>query len=223
MRLSKVLSTSVGKKWLVGLTGLVWSGFVLTHMAGNMLILVSAEKYNTYGHMLVSNPGLPLAELFLVVTLIMHMGLALKLARENRVAKGMKPAMVPTKDQCDRATFASRTMVYSGLLIFVFLVLHLITFKYGPHYKVVYGGVEMRDLHKLIVEKFKDPTYVGFYIFCLCVLGLHLSHGIASVLQTTSLGSIRNGCIKKIAYTFAAIVALGFISQPVYILFGGAY
>jgi len=223
MRLLKVLSTSVGKKWLVGLTGLGLSGFVLTHMAGNMLIITGAEAYNRYGYMLITNPLLPLAEIGLVVMLLVHMGLAMSLARANHAAKGVKPYTTPTKDQCDRASFASRSMVLTGLLVFVFLVLHLITFKYGDHYTAVYGGVEMRDLHRLIVEKFKDPIYVGWYVFSLLVLGVHLSHGASSFLQSLGMGSTRNSCLKRIGYAFAAIVSLGFISQPLYVMFGGAF
>lgn len=223
MQLYKVLSTSVGKKWLVGLTGLGLAGFVLSHMLGNLLILVSAEKYNLYSHMLVTNPFLPLAEIGLVVLFVIHMGLALKLAADNRASKAMKPVSTPTKNGCDRATFASRSMVYSGLLTFVFLVLHLITFKYGAHYTTVIAGVEMRDIHRLVVEKFKDPTYVIFYIFCLLVLGVHLSHGVSGLVQSVGLGSVRNKCLKQAAYAFAILIALGFICQPIYIMFGGAY
>lgn len=223
MQLFKVLSTSVGKKWLVGLTGLGLSGFVLSHMLGNLLILVSAEKYNLYSHMLVSNPLLPLAEVALVALFFVHVGLALSLARESRKAKGQKPVSVPTKNQCDRASFASRSMVYTGLLTFVFLVLHLITFKYGAHYSTVIAGVEMRDIHRLVIEKFKDPLYVGFYIFCLLVLGVHLSHGAAALVQSVGMGSVRNKCLKKAAYAFALIITLGFICQPIYIMFAGAY
>jgi len=223
MRLLTVLRTSVGKKWLVGITGLGLGGFTLTHMAGNMLILKGPESYNYYAHALITNPFLPLAEIGLLVMALVHVSLAMQLARANRVSKGMKPYKVPTKEECDRATFASRSMVYTGLLTLVFLVLHLITFKYGAHYTAVYNGVEMRDLHRLVVEKFKEWPYVAYYLFSLLVLMLHLGHGLSSFMQSLGLGSVRNNCLKKAGYAVAAVIVLGFMSQPLYVMFGGAF
>lgn len=212
------LCSSIGKKQIVALTGLVWSGFVLSHMAGNMLILVGADAYNRYGHAIVSNPALYLAEAVLVIAMLVHMGFAIQLTLENRKARGTKPSQQPSA--CEkRASFASRTMILSGLLIFVFLITHLKTFKYGPHYTTTINGTEMRDLHKLIVEEFHEPLEVGWYLFSLLVLGLHLSHGVSSLFQTFGLGSVRNCAIKKLGWAFAAIVVLGFISQPLVIFF----
>ncbi len=223
MRLLTVLRTSVGKKWLVGLTGFGLSFFVLTHMAGNMLILKGAESYNFYAHALITNPFLPVAEIGLLLTALVHVYFALTLARANRVSKGIKPYRTPTKDECDRASFASRSMVYTGMLTLVFLVLHLITFKYGAHYTAVYGGVEMRDLHRLVVERFKEPLYVAYYLFSLLVLLVHLGHGLSGFVQSIGLGSVRNGCLKKAGYAAALVIILGFMSQPLYIMFGGAF
>lgn len=212
------LCSSVGKKQIVAITGLVWSGFVLTHMAGNMLILVGPDTYNKYGHAIVTNPAIYLAEAVLVIALLIHMGLAIKITLENRKARGTGPSQQPSS--CEkRASFASRTMILSGLLVFVFLVTHLITFKYGANYTTTVGGVEMRDLYKLIHEEFHEPLLVGWYIFSLIVLGLHLSHGANSFFQTLGLGSVRDCKFKKIAWAFTAIVILGFMSQPLYIFF----
>ncbi len=220
MQAKQVFWNSVGKKQLVGLTGLGLSGFVLMHMAGNMLILVGAKAYNHYGHAIVSNPLLYVAEVGLVVLFLVHIALALSLAKDNRAARPVAPYQLPKGEE--RASFASRTMVYSGLLILVFTILHLITFKYGPNYPVTYDGVEMRDLHRLVIEKFNEPLYFGWYLICLVVLGLHLSHGISASFQSLGLLSSKHPRLKCIAWGFAALVAGGFISQPFYaILCGG--
>lgn len=212
------LCSSVGKKQIIAITGLIWSGFLLTHMAGNLLILVGADAYNKYGHAIITNPGLYPAEAFLAIAFLIHMGLAMKLTLENRKARPVKPAQSPTN--CAKgASFASKTMILSGLLVFVFLVTHLKTFKYGPHYSTTVNGVEMRDLHKLIVEEFHEPEEVGWYVFSLIVLGLHLSHGISSLFQTFGLGSVRSCKIKKIGWLFTGLVILGFLSQPLFIFF----
>ena len=210
--------TSVGKKALIGLTGLLASLFTLTHMAGNLLILVGSEAYNKYSHALITNPFLPVAEIGLVVIFLTHIGLAIWVTCENRKARQVRYAMLSKEKG---ATFAARTMILSGLLILVFLILHLITFKYGTSYSVIYNGVEMRDLYRLVVEKFTQPLYVFWYLISLVVLGFHLSHGFAAVFQSMGFTSRINPVVKKTGYVFAVLIAAGFISQPIYIYFWG--
>lgn len=219
LRLCTYLKTSIGKKVVVGFTGLGLSLFVLMHMAGNMLILVGAETYNRYSYKMITNPLLYPAEIGLVVIFLVHVGLAIKLALENRASKQSCYHATPGAQK--RATFASRSMILTGLLTLVFVVLHLWTFKYGPHYTTTLDGHEARDLYRLIVEKFKQPLYVGGYLFALVVLGLHLSHGVSGLFQSLGIRSSLYPCLRKTAIGFACIVALGFISQPLYIFFLG--
>ena len=101
-------------------------------------------------------------------------------------------------------------------------MLHLITFKWGTIYPVTYDGVEMRDLYQLVVEKFKQPLYVGWYVLSLLVLGAHLSHGVSASLQSLSLATANSCRVKQISYAFAFIVTVGFIAQPIYLYFYGA-
>lgn len=192
------------------------------HMAGNLLLLVGPEPYNKYSHALITNPLLPAAELGLVLIFLVHMGVALSLAVSNRTAKGVSSVGCPPSGALKTSSFAVKTMAYSGLLVLVFLILHLITFKYGTHYTATYGGVEMRDLHRLVVEKFQEPLYFGWYLFSLVVLGLHLSHGFAGLFQSLGLASVRNGTVKKAGWAFALLISAGFIIQPIYLLvYGG--
>jgi succinate dehydrogenase / fumarate reductase cytochrome b subunit len=213
------LSSTIGKKQIVAVTGLIWAGFVLTHMAGNMLILVGADAYNKYSYTLISNPFLIIAELILAVSFLIHVGLAIQLSIQDKAARPIKPYQLPSN--CEkRASFASRTMIYTGLVTLVFVIWHLKTFKWGSEYTTTVHGVEMRDLHKLVLEKFSDPLYFGLYIAALIVLGLHLSHGASSLVQSLGFGSVRNKKLKRAGWAFAAIVALGFISQPLYVFLG---
>lgn len=210
------LRTSVGKKFLISITGLIFSGFVLSHMAGNLLLFVSAEAYNKYSHALVSNPAIYLAEAVLVIALLSHMALALSLAMENRAARGPKPYR-PTSGQ--KATnLGSRWMVHTGLLIFVFLVLHLKTFKYGAYYEATYNGQTIRDIYRVVFEKFQDPLYVAWYEFSLLILFIHLRHGISSCLQSLGIASSRNPKLQMAGWIFAALVAGGFAIQPLYLM-----
>ncbi|MBS1984217.1 MAG: succinate dehydrogenase cytochrome b subunit [Bdellovibrionales bacterium] len=210
--------SSIGRKYLMGLTGLGWIGFVLMHMLGNMLILVSPEAYNKYGHAIVSNPLLPAAEIGLVVMLLVHVVTAISLTIDNKRARPESYKVGPSSAKA--ATLASRTMAYSGTLILAFIILHITTFKYGTFYSVNYNGVEMRDLHRLIVEVFHNPGYVAWYVVCLILLGVHLSHGFSSSFQSLGLNHPKyNGWLKCGGCAISLIIAAGFLSQPLYVFF----
>lgn len=214
--MSGFLRSTVGKKYIMGITGLVWAGFVLAHMAGNLLIFVSHNAYNSYGHALTSGNIIYVAESVLILALIVHVYMAIILTIQNREAKQQTYA-VTAKGQ-KKATLASRTMAIQGSLILVFIITHLITFKYGTYYATTVNGVEMRDLAKLMQEVFAQPTYVIWYFISVVLLGFHLSHGVGSTFQSLGLmeGTYRQ-LWKKLSYTYAVIVALGFIAQPLYL------
>lgn len=210
--------SSIGKKMIMGVCGAIWAGFVFVHMAGNMLILVSAEMYNKYGHAIVSNkPLIYVAEVALVAAILVHAIIGIGLTIENRKAKPQKYAVAASGGK--RASIASRTMAFHGSILLFFIVYHLITFKFGPEYTVTYDGVTMRDLHKLILEVFQQPVYVVGYVFCLLLLGLHLSHGVSSLFQTLGLNHPKyTPKVKIAACVYAFVVAAGFISQPLYVI-----
>lgn len=209
--------TTIGKKVLVGVSGLLLAGFVLSHMAGNMLLLVSADAYNLYSYKLTSNPLIYVAEAGLVFLALLHIGLTVNLTMANKAARPTSYDSTAVGDK--RTSWIARTLILSGLLILTFLVLHLITFKFGTHYSTEVDGVEMRDLHRLVNEKFQEPLYVGWYLFSLLILWAHLKHGVSSIFQTLGLFSARHCAIKKIGIGFATVVCLGFASQPIYMFF----
>lgn len=215
---SSWLASTIGRKQLIGVTGLGLSGFLLTHMLGNMLILVSAQKYNEYSHALVTNPLLPLAEGGLVFLFLAHIVYALGMNARNFAARESRYAVM--SNGAKRTAWTQRTLWAQGLLILVFLILHLITFKYGTDYRVTYGQTEMRDLHKLVVEVFNEPGYVAWYAVALVVLLFHLSHGVGSAFQTLGINHPRyNRPIKIFSWAYALIVVAGFLSQPIYVYF----
>ncbi len=207
--------SSIGRKQLMSITGILWLGFVLTHMLGNLLIFAGADTYNSYSHALISNPLLPLAEGALVLTLLTHIFTGAKLTIENKSARAQKYAMPSNGEKAAR--FQSRFMIFHGSIILVFIVLHLITFKYGQHYVTNVRGVEMRDLHKLVLEVFQNPIYVGWYFVAMVSLGLHLSHGFFSSLASAGIYSPKiSRAISVFGYIYAVGVSVGFISQPLY-------
>ncbi len=213
------LGSSIGKKQTVAVTGLGISLFAFLHVSGNMMMFFSPEMYNIYGHQLVHNPVFPALELLLLAAFLFHIVLAVSLAMENRRARPKDNVSWGTWPK--RSSFAARTMIYSGLLLLVFMVLHLQTFKFGHEYTVMTSAGEVRDLYRLLIEKFQNPVYVVWYEISLVVLGIHLSHGIASSFQSLGIMGVRNPKLRLVAWGFAILVAGGFMAQPLWIYFGG--
>ena len=211
-------SSTIGRKYLMALTGLGLSVFVLLHMLGNLGLFVSAEVYNKYSHALISNPLIYVAEIGLLAIFIIHIISAVLLSLRNQTARLDRYAM-PTHGQ-KAVTNASKTMIHTGIVILIFTVYHLITFKYGPHYEVTYNGVTMRDLHQLVLEVFKSPAYVAGYVFALLLLGHHLSHGVQSAIKTLGFYHPKYvNCVGRIGLGFALLVTIGFVAQPLYVFF----
>ncbi len=208
--------SSVGKKQLMALSGLALCGFLFTHLLGNFLIMVSDEAFNSYAHKLITNPLIFPAEIMLAGLFIFHIFMGIKLTLENKKARPTPYAF--RKASGEGSTFASSTMPYTGMIILFFLVYHLINFKYGPHYLTIYeGGVEMRDLHRVVMEYFQDITHVIIYIFCMLGLGLHLSHGFQSAFKSLGLTHPKyTPWVVKVGYAYAIFITVGFSSLPIW-------
>ena len=213
-----VCQSTIGRKQIVGLMGLGLSLFVLGHMMGNLLVFVSPQVYNEYGHALVSNKLIYIIEAGLLGIFLIHLFLALVLSKKNSEAR-------PHKYQINSSgkkgtSFITKTMWHQGVIVLVFVVYHLITFKFGENYVINYGAGPIRDLFRLMVEVFKNPFYVLWYVFCLLILGMHLGHGVSSALQTLGFHHPRyTPLVDKIGQVYALVVCLGFISTPIYIFF----
>lgn len=214
--------SSIGRKQLVAVSGIGLTLFVLGHVTGNFLMFVGPEAYNRYGHGIVTNPLIYVIEAGLVSIFAAHLLIALKLQMENFLARPVRYAVVA--NGAKRTSITTRTLWLQGLVIAVFAVLHLITFKYGPAeaqgYQVTYNGVVMRDLFRLVHEVFQQPIYVVWYSVALLVLGFHLCHGVPSSLQSLGFHHPKyTACLKKIGAGLAIYVSLGFIAQPLYLYF----
>lgn len=210
-------TSTVGRKQLVAIGGLGLALFLFTHMAANMLILFSPKAYNIYSHKLITNPLIYIAELGLLGILILHMVLALILVFRNWGARGKSYKVSPKGKAA--ASLSSKTMWFQGSVILLFIVSHLITFKFGEYYSVTYDGEEMRDLHRLVVEVFQKPEYVVGYLFCLVLLYGHLRHGVSSLFQSFGLSHVNKKVISATGWIYGLVVVGGFISQPIYVYF----
>ena len=210
-----VFSSSIVKKMIVGVTGAFLSLFLISHFIGNLLMIVGADQFNLYAHTLTSNPLIYVAEAGLVVIFLLHAGYALRLVYENYVARPEKYYM--KKDSGRGATFASSTMKYTGPLIFIFLIIHLINFKYGEVFYTNVDGVEMRDFHKLMLVFFQNGLNIIMYILFMLVAAIHVSHGLWSVFQT--FGLVTDKCdktLRYLSYGFALFVFVGYSIFPIW-------
>ena len=202
MAFKKILSSTVGKKIGMACTGLLLYGFLVAHLAGNLLLFQGGEAFNAYADFLAGQPLLVPAELFLLAVLVLHIFLAVSTARDNRRAR---PVGYRRLRAVGGRNWASSTMIYSGALIFVFIVVHLWTFKYGDR-----GGGTLYDL---VMAKFQMPLYTGFYVAAMVLLGFHLWHALQSALQ--SLGLVSK-TFKKASIVLSVVLAGGFGLIPLW-------
>lgn len=201
--------SSIGRKHLVAITGLLLCGFLVSHLLGNLLLLVGSDAFNLYSYKLFSLGGLLyVIEAGLALVFLVHMYLAVRLNLENMKARG-KYAM--KKNTGRGTTFMSATMPYTGLVLLVFLILHLMNLKFGTNYRTVVGGVEMRDIYKTTMEYFQNPVNVVWYVIAMTCAALHTAHGFSSAFQ--SLGWNHGKYFKKvklIGYLYAVMIGGGF-------------
>lgn len=217
----KTIQSSVMKKQIMGVTGLLLCGFLVSHLLGNLLLLVDQGRaFNLYAHALVSNPLIYVAEAILAAIFLSHIGMGIRLTIENKAAR---PEPYYMKQPTGRgATFASSTMPYTGLIIFIFLIFHILHIKFGPVYMIAYDGVEVRDLYKLMLEYFSSPLTVLWYVFAVVALGIHVSHGFWSAFQSIGFNHPKYNCLLKItAKLYAIAITLGFAYLPIFCFMQG--
>lgn len=219
MKVLQSFSTAIGTKILIALTGLALVGFLVLHLAGNLLLFFGPAKFNGYAHTLVTNPLLIPAELGLLLVFLVHLLKAATNYAHNRAARPVKYQKKVWAHGASRKSVGSTTMIVSGTVTLIFIVIHLATFKFGPQYPSTDGSGE-RDLFRLVVEVFHNPWTVAFYAACMLVIGFHLRHGISSAFQ--SLGLIPSAWTRVFLTTgavLAVLIAGGFFILPFYVFF----
>lgn len=203
------ISSSVGRKSIMALTGMCLLLFLIVHLIGNIAFVQGAKAFNSYSHLLMSFKFIYVAEWGLVFLFLAHVSIGMTLTVKNSMAR---PQGYFKKVRSGRGeSLASSSMPYTGITIFIFIILHLTHFKYGQYYYATYDGVVMRDLYKLVVEFFSSPLNVLTYTFFMVIIGLHTGHGLWSLFQTLGISDVRyNGVIKKLSITYGIVICIGF-------------
>ena len=229
----RFLQSTVGRKYLIAISGLALVGFILTHLAANLLLLLpSSDPFNLYAHKLASlGPGLYILEAGLAAMFVLHIGLTIgahvrsSASRPEKYAGGLKAKEGPVT-----SSIFSKAMRPTGMLLLIFLIIHILQFKFGPGIAAGYTtdlhGESARDLYRLVIETFAKPTWVAYYVAMMLFLGMHLRHGFWSAFQSLGVLSRRNRVFVILAAALvAAVFAVGFLGIPVFIFIkqsGGA-
>ena len=221
-----MFSASLGKKYLMALTGLVLIGFVFVHMAGNLQVLAGQAQINAYAHSLQSLPWFILwgSRLFLLAAVLIHAWTAYSLIVENRKARPNANDVEVTK----RAGLASLRMGLTGSIILAFIVFHLLHFTIRviyPEYaemSTTVGSPDEREVHdafSMVISGFKHDGISIFYVVAMALLCAHLAHGFSSVFQSLGIRSESwRSKIDMIGLGYAWLIFLGFSIVPLSVL-----
>ena len=219
-RASRFYDAPIGKKVIMAVTGVMLFGFVVAHLIGNLQIYLPPDavtgryKIDDYGEMLHHLGGiLWVARIVLLSAVVLHVVTAVQLTLQANAAR---PIGYQKKDNA-HSSYASRTMIWSGPIIGVFIVYHLLHFTGGQ----VHPNFKFLSVHHNVVAGFKDPLASLFYIVAMAMLGTHLYHGLWSMFQSVGVSHPRyTPAIKLFAKLAAAVLVLGNISIPISVMVG---
>jgi succinate dehydrogenase / fumarate reductase cytochrome b subunit len=217
--LFRVFSSSVGTKLLLGVTGLLLVVYMLLHLVGNALILLGRDVFNEYSHALISNPLIVPVELGLLLVFLLHIYKAITMWRQNKAARPVPYQKKELAGHTSRKSLASSTMIASGLLVMVFVVIHVKQFKLGTFY-LASGSETVRDLYRTEIEVFRNPLWVALYVIATLLVGLHMRHGISSAFQSLGLDHPRyTRRIVEVGIALAVLVGGGLALIPIWAYF----
>ena len=214
--LLRVFSSSVGTKLLIGATGLLLAAYMVLHLAGNVLILLGRDAFNEYSHQLVSNPLIVPVEIGLLLVLLVHIYKAVTMWMRNKAARPVRYQKKELAGRPSRKGLASSTMIASGLIVMVFIAIHVKQFKFGTFY-LASGSTTVRDIYRTETEVFRNPLWVGLYVIAALLVGLHMRHGVSSAFQSLGLDHPRyTRRIVGIGIAVAVVVGGGLALIPIW-------
>jgi succinate dehydrogenase / fumarate reductase cytochrome b subunit len=207
--------SSVGKKMIMAVTGLIWLAYLITHVLANLLVFQGPAKINAYSAFLHGTGGaLWAARLVLIAALVLHITAAVQLAARSQEAR---PTGYAARRKPQVSTFASRTIRWGGALILIFLVYHILHFTVGTAHPNFVEG----DPYHNVASGFHNPLVVGFYLIAMAVVGLHLYHGVWSSGRSLGLTPPSPHPLRRTAaLVVALLVWLGFTIIPIAVYAG---
>jgi succinate dehydrogenase / fumarate reductase cytochrome b subunit len=216
-----LLSSSIGRKWVVALTGIVLVLFVIGHMLGNLSLFLGQNAINSYAQFLQGlGEILWLVRIVLLTCVVLHIWFTITLWHENMRSRPQKYAV---KNDLGTTVYA-RLMRISGLTVLAFVLYHLAQFTwqyFTPETRTWVDAEGRHDVYRMVITAFECPFVSGFYILAVGLLGMHLSHGIASLFQTLGITTEKmRPVFEKGGLIVAWVIFLGFASIPTAVLLG---
>lgn len=219
-KLFTALSSHVGRKLLTGITGVMLVVFIIAHLSGNLSLLSNnPEVFNRYAAFLHGFGTLVyVAEVGLALLFLLHAYLGIAIYVRKKKARKEGYEVYKSKGGQSKQSIASRTMIWTGMILLIFLVIHIVQFRFGAYYDVILDGERSRDLYRVVMETFANPVWVIIYVAVMVLLGFHLRHGVWSALQ--SLGAMKpryTPVIYTLALILGLLLAVGFLILPIWI------
>ncbi|QJW91645.1 succinate dehydrogenase cytochrome b subunit [Spirosoma taeanense] len=219
---TQTLSSSLGRKVIMSLTGLFLSSFLIVHMAGNLQLFKgdNGRAFNEYTYFMTHNPLIITISYLLYTSILVHALMALVLTRHNQASRPVKYAYSHPEAN---SPWSSRNMGILGTIVLVFIVIHMRTFWYEMHFGAVpmaeYDGKQYKDLYAVVKEAFSQWWYVLIYVISMVAMGYHLAHGFQSGFQSLGIRHPKyTPLIENIGrYFFAVLIPAAFAAMPVYI------
>lgn len=211
------LTSSIGRKLVMSLTGLFLITFLFVHLIGNVQLLFGDDgvAFNTYAKFMTGNPLIKTVSLGLYFFIFLHAVQGILIWLQNKSAKGSKYAV-----SGKNTSFASRNMGPLGMIILIFLVIHMYQFwlkmKMGSLTPITIDGTEMQNLYVQVVYVFSNEIFVIFYVLCMVAIAFHLAHGFQSAFQSLGLNHKKyTPFIKFLGLAYSILVPLGFALIPI--------
>jgi succinate dehydrogenase / fumarate reductase cytochrome b subunit len=218
-----LLKSSIGKKQIVAITGLLLIFYLIAHLAGNLFIYLGPAAFNRYAQTLAGlRPGLYLIEIGLLFVFLIHIFVTTLLILENIRSAGVTRYKV-SNSKSDRP-WSTRLRVYTGLFIFAFVIYHLLDFTFSDRTGVrSMIGHKSYGLYGVVYNSFLNPVHSIIYIVAMFCVGFHLAHGVQSCMQSFGFNHPKYSPMMKTASNWLGfLIAFGFSSIPVYVMLNGA-
>lgn len=220
---TKAISSTLGRKFIMAITGLFLIFFLIGHVSGNLLLFRNdgGQAYNLYAEFMTTSPMIQVLRILTALSFIFHIIYSIILTRMNRKAR---PIDYQVQKPSENSEWSARNMGILGALVLIFLVVHLRAFlyqmKFGDIPTVDYGEFgKVKDLYSVVASTFAIPWYSIFYVIMMVFLGFHLWHGFKSAFQTLGIHHKKyTPAIRKVGYAFAIIVPAVFAMMPLYFL-----
>lgn len=220
---STFLTSSIGKKVVMSLTGLFLISFLLIHLVGNLQLLAGdgGKAFNLYAAFMTTNPLIKTVSYLLYAGILLHAIQGWALWRKNRKARGSQGYAVKVNRVASTNSFAANNMGWLGTIIFVFILVHMYQFwlqmKLDALPYATYEGQTVKDLYSIVSYTFGNVGFVIFYVVAMVVIAYHLLHGFQSAFQTLGLNHQKyTPLIKTVGKAFAILVPLGFAAIPLF-------